>query len=83
MLRVCTDSTPNADSFRYGRVRRIAALMGYERAITDTLKGESGASLRAVGDKVVGEVHPQEWNVPSRPRRSQPVYGEAKLKWEL
>jgi hypothetical protein len=83
ILRVCTDGTPNANSFLYGRVKRIAVLMGYQRVITYTLQEESGASLKAVGARVVGQVRPQEWSVPSRPRRSQPVYGRAKLKWEL
>ena len=57
--------------------------MGYRRIVTNTLEEESGASLRAVGGKVVGEVQPQKRSVPSRPRKSQPVYGKAKGKWEL
>lgn len=83
ILRVATDGTPNATSFLYGRVRRIAQLMGYKKVVTYTLDEESGASLRGVGAKVVGEVEPQEWSVPSRPRKSQPVYAKKKLKWEL
>lgn len=83
VLRVCTDGTRNACSFLYGRVKRIAALMGYRKVITYTLADELGASLKAVGGRVVGEVRPQEWSVPSRPRKSQDVYGKAKLKWEL
>jgi hypothetical protein len=83
VLRCCTDGTRNACSFLYGRVKRIAALMGYRQVITYTLVEESGASLKAVGGRVVGEVRPQEWSVPSRPRASQPVYGKSKLKWEL
>src|SRR6266542_4296406 len=83
VLRVCTDGTRNANSFLYGRVKRIALLMGYEKVITYTLEEESGASLRAVGAQVVGQVQPKEWNVPSRPRESQAGYGKPKLKWEL
>ncbi len=83
VLRVCTDGTPNSCSFLYGRVKRIAALMGYRKVITYTLQEESGASLRSVGAKVVGEVRPQEWSVPSRRRKSQKVYRKAKYKWEL
>jgi hypothetical protein len=83
ILRVCTDGTPNANSFLYGRVKRIAVLMGYQRVITYTLEEESGVSLRAVGARVVGQVEAQEWSVPSRPRRSQAVYAKAKVKWEL
>jgi hypothetical protein len=54
VLRVCTDGTPNANSFLYGRVKRIALLLGYSKVITYTLEEESGASLRAVGAQVVG-----------------------------
>ena len=83
VLRVCTDGTPNANSFLYGRVKRIALLMGYQKVITYTLAVEPGASLRAVGAQVVGQVQPKEWSVPSRPRESQTVYGKAKVKWKL
>lgn len=80
VLRVCTDGTRNANSFLYGRVKRIALLMGYEKVITYTLAEEPGASLRVVGAEVVGKVEPREWSVPSRPRESQEVYGKAKVK---
>jgi hypothetical protein len=83
ILRVCTDGTPNANSFLYGRVARIARLIGYGKIITYTLAEESGTSLKAVGARVIGEVRAQEWSVPSRPRKSQAVYGKAKVKWEL
>jgi hypothetical protein len=83
VLRVCTDGTPNSNSFLYGRVKRIAHLMGYEQVITYTLEEESGASLRAVGAQIVAEVKPKEWSVPSRPRKSQAVYCKAKVKWKL
>ena len=83
VLRVCTDGTANANSFLYGRVKRIALLMGYSRVITYTLEEESGASLRAVGAQVVGQVQPKEWGVPSRPRENQAVSGKATVKWEL
>jgi hypothetical protein len=83
VLRVCTDGTANANSFLYGRVKRIALLMGYAKVITYTLEEESGASLRAVGAEVVATLKPKEWSVPSRPRGSQAVYGKAKVKWEL
>jgi hypothetical protein len=42
ILRVCTNVTPNACSFLYGRVKRIAHLKGYEKVITYTLEEESG-----------------------------------------
>lgn len=83
ILRVCTDGTPNANSFLYGRVRRIAQIMGYEKVITYTLTEESGASLKAVGAEPVAEVRPKQWSVPSRRRKSQEVYDKAKVKWRL
>lgn len=83
ILRVCTDGTPNTCSFLYARCAKIARLMGYQRVITYTLEEESGASLKAVGAHVVGQVQPKEWSVPSRPRKSQDVYSKAKVKWQL
>ena len=83
VLRVCTDGTPNACSFLYGRAARIARLMGYRRIITYTLQEESGKSLRAVGAKVGGEVPAGEWDTPRRARKGQPVYAERKWRWEL
>lgn len=83
VLRVCTDGTPNACSFLYSRVRRVAHLLGYETVVTYTLAEESGASLRAAGARPVAEVEPGEWSVPSRPRKSQPVYAKKKVRWEL
>jgi hypothetical protein len=78
VLRVCTDGTGNACLFLYSRVARIARLLGYRRVLTYTLADEGGASLRAVGARVVGEVPAGEWDKPSRRRRSQAVYGEKK-----
>lgn len=83
VLRVCTDGTPNACSFLYARVARIARLLGYTRILTYTLEAESGASLKAVGARITGYVEPQEWSVPSRPRPTQAVYSESKLRWDL
>ena len=82
ILRVCTDGSPNACSFLYARCARIARLMGYARVITYTLESECGASLRAVGAKPTGPLEPGEWDQPSRPRKSQPVYSEPKYRWE-
>ena len=83
VLRVCTDGTANANSFLYGRVKRIAQLMGYQKVITYTLEEESGSSLKAVGAKVVSTARAKEWSVPSRQRKSQAVYDKVKMKWEL
>lgn len=82
ILRVATDGTPNACSMLYGRLARVARLMGYARLITYTLASEEGASLRAVGARQVAEVKAQEWSRPSRPRgQCRPAL--ARIRWEL
>lgn len=83
VFRVCTDGTRNACSFLYGRVKRIAALMGYRTVITYTLAEESGARLRAVGAGPVAGAEPQGWDRPNRRRKDQPVYAKKKVRWEL
>lgn len=47
---------------------RAARAMGYRRAITYSTLKESGASLRAAGYRIVGEVQAQSWHRPGRPR---------------
>lgn len=49
------DGVPNANSMLYGAAWRAAKAMGYRRLITYTQDGESGASLRGAGWRVVAE----------------------------
>lgn len=49
VTRVCTLGQRNAASRLYGRVLRVAAALGYRRAVTYTLAEEPGTSLRAAG----------------------------------
>jgi hypothetical protein len=53
--RTCTDGCPNANSALYGACWRSAKAMGYLRLITYTQAGESGASLRGAGWRVIAE----------------------------
>lgn len=53
--RTCTDGTANANSALYGAAWRAAKALGYRRLITYTQAGESGASLRGAGWRVVAE----------------------------
>ena len=53
--RTCTDGTPNVNSMLYGAAWRAAKALGYRRLITYTQAGESGASLRAAGYRVIAE----------------------------
>lgn len=80
-LRVCTDGTRNACSFLYAAAWRATRALGYRKLITYTRRDESGASLRAAGWKVVGEVTARSWHTPRRPRvdRDERV---PRLRWE-
>jgi hypothetical protein len=82
VTRVCVlEGVRNGSSRLYGRVRRIAALMGYTRTITYTLPSEGGASLRGAGFQAVAETEGGSWSRPSRPRiDTHPT--EPKLRWE-
>lgn len=83
VLRVCAadDSPRNTCSLLYGACWRAARAMGYSRAITYTLKSETGASVKASGFRVIGEVRRQSWNRPSRSRvdKHEP---QQRLCWE-
>lgn len=83
VLRVCVldDAPRNTCSLLYGACWRAARAMGYERAITYTLKSESGASVKASGFKVIGEVEARGWDRPSRPRDDKHEPQE-RLRWE-
>ena len=60
----------NANSMLYGAAWRAAKALGYCRLITYTQAGESGASLRAAGWRVVAErpAHRRVWHgrIPMR-----------------
>jgi hypothetical protein len=66
--RLTVDSAPNACSMLYAAAWRAARALGWRRLITYTLVSESGASLRAAGWKVIGEVKGRSWSCKSRPR---------------
>lgn len=81
--RCCTDGARNACSMLYAAAWRAARALGWHRLVTYTLDTENGASLRAAGWSVVGEVRqrPDGWNCNARPRvDTSPQQG--KLRWE-
>lgn len=81
ITRLCTDGHRNAASFLLGAAARATFALGYLRLGTYTLKGEPGASLRAAGWRLVGEVKGRSWNCQSRPRVDKhPTFD--KLLWE-
>lgn len=68
VTRLCTDGTRNACSFLYGAAARAAFSLGYKRIGTYILVSEPGASLKAAGWHLIGEVKGRSWSCSSRPR---------------
>ena len=82
VIRSATDGTRNANSMLYGAARRVAFALGYDRLITYTQDGETGASLRAAGYRVVAQRPARAgWDTPSRPRENRGDYITRTL-WE-
>lgn len=72
VIRSATDGTPNANSMLYGACRRVTFALGYDRLITYTQDGETGASLRAAGYRVIAQRPPRKgWDTASRPRENR------------
>jgi hypothetical protein len=57
--------------------------MGGTKVVTYTLQSETGASLRGA-DFIVANTAAggRSWNVPSRPRETQAVSLQMKIRWE-
>lgn len=69
VTRAVTDGTPHANSCLYGAAWRAAKALGYRRLLTYTQSGESGASLRAAGWRILAQRAPRPgWDTPGRPR---------------
>lgn len=84
VTRCATDGTPNAGSMLYAAAWRAAKAMGFGRLVTMTQLGESGASLRAAGYRVVAQRPARAgWTAPSRPREDRGVDGIARTLWEV
>lgn len=81
VTRVATDGTKDACSALYGACRRATFALGYTKLVTYTLASENGASLRAAGYRLVGEVRGRSWNCSSRPRVDKHPT-QSKLRWE-
>jgi hypothetical protein len=83
VTRTATDGTRNANSLLYGACWRAARALGYTRLITYTQAGETGASLRAAGWRVVAERPATPgWGRPSRPRRLRGTEQIPRTLWE-
>jgi hypothetical protein len=83
VTRVATDGTKNACSMLYGACSRAAFALGWRKVITYTEKGESGASLRAAGHRVVAERPARKgWDTQSRPRDNRKYRSVQRLLWD-
>lgn len=83
VTRTVTDGYRNANSMLYGACARAAFAKGYLRLVTYTQEGESGASLRAAGWRIVAERPARRgWTTRSRPRADRGHDGIARTLWE-
>ncbi len=82
-LRVATDGHKNACSLLYAAAWQAARALGYRRLVTYTQAGESGASLRAAGWRIVAARPPAPgWSRPSRARADHGTDHIARLRWQ-
>ena len=83
VTRSATDGTPNVNSMLYGAAWRATKALGYRRLITYTQAGETGASLRAAGWRVIAERPARSgWDTPARPRAAIGTEGIPRTLWE-
>lgn len=83
VTRCATDGTKNACSMLYGACARAAFALGWRKVITYNEKGESGASLRAAGYRVIASRPPRKgWDTQSRPRDNRKYRSIQRLLWE-
>ena len=67
----------------YAALTRAAWALGYTRVITYTMPGESGASLRAAGWRVIAERPARPgWHAQSRPRDDARYLPAERTLWE-
>ncbi|ONI50015.1 MULTISPECIES: XF1762 family protein [unclassified Streptomyces] len=81
--RTACDGVRNANSLLYSACWRAARALGYRRLITYTQEGESGASLRGAGWRVIASRPPRAgWHTASRPRAGHGNDRVARSLWE-
>ncbi len=81
--RTASDGTRNTNSLLLGAAWRAAKALGYRRLITFTQEGESGASLRGAGWRLIARRPPRPgWHTPSRPRTGNGNDHVARFLWQ-
>ncbi|MFI1377545.1 XF1762 family protein [Streptomyces longwoodensis] len=82
-VTTASDGTRNANSLLYGTAWRAAKALGYRRLITYTQAGESGASLRGAGWRILAHRRPRPgWHTPSQPRPDRGTSQIARTLWQ-
>lgn len=77
------EGVANGNSKLYAAAWQATKALGYDRLITYTQAGESGASLRAAGWRVVAERPARSgWTTPARPRRLTGTEDIQRTLWE-
>lgn len=83
VTRTATDGTRNTNSLLYAACWRAASALGYRRLITYTQAGESGASLRGAGWRILAHRPARPgWDRPSRPRKAHGTEHMPRALWE-
>ncbi|MEU9127821.1 XF1762 family protein [Kitasatospora sp. NPDC048540] len=83
VTRTCSDGVRNANSLLYGAAWRAAKALGYARLVTYTQEGETGASLRGAGWRVVAQRRPRAgWDTPRRRRTAGGAAFTARTLWQ-
>jgi hypothetical protein len=84
VTRTCTNGVRNTNSILYGAAWRTARALGYQRMITYTQEGESGASLRAAGLRPVAALNARAgWDTPSRRRTGHGADNVPRTRWKI
>jgi hypothetical protein len=84
VTRCATTGAENVGSFLYAATRQANYALGFDRLVTYTQQGESGASLRGAGWRVIARRPPRAtgWSRPSRPRGDLGTENVQRFLWE-
>ncbi|MER6190211.1 XF1762 family protein [Streptomyces cyaneofuscatus] len=83
VTRTASDGVRNANSLLYAACWRATKALGYQRLITYTQEGESGASLRGADWRLIASRPPRAgWHTRSRPRTDRGTDHVARFLWE-
>ncbi|MER6461689.1 XF1762 family protein [Streptomyces sp. NPDC001228] len=83
VTRTASDGARSANSLLHAASWRAAKALGYRRLVTYTQDGESGASLRGAGWRLIARRPPSAgWHTPSRPQTGHGNDHVARFLWQ-